>query len=223
SDKEKQHTMRQTKDYYTMDDYFKVEKYDVHTHVLTYDPRFVEHAREDLFSLISINVDVHEYPALKKQRAIAKQHADAFPQNFSFSTSFTVAQWNENNWLEETLSYLSESISLGAIAVKVWKNIGMELLDKTGNFVMIDNPRFDPVLNFIRKNNITLIGHLGEPRNCWLPIDQMTVSGDKNYFGKHPEYHMYLHPEYPSYEDQIQARDNMLAKHPDLLFVGAHL
>ena len=34
---------------------------------------------------------------------------------------------------------------------------------------------------------------------------------------------MYLHPEYPSYDDQINARDNMLARHPDLVFVGAHL
>jgi predicted TIM-barrel fold metal-dependent hydrolase len=34
---------------------------------------------------------------------------------------------------------------------------------------------------------------------------------------------MYLHPELPSYEDQIRARDNMLAKHPNLKFVGAHL
>jgi predicted TIM-barrel fold metal-dependent hydrolase len=34
---------------------------------------------------------------------------------------------------------------------------------------------------------------------------------------------MYLHPEYPSYEQHIAARDRMLAKHPDLTFVGAHL
>ena len=34
---------------------------------------------------------------------------------------------------------------------------------------------------------------------------------------------MYLHPEAPSYEDQIRARDNMLRKHPNLMFVGAHL
>ena len=38
-----------------------------------------------------------------------------------------------------------------------------------------------------------------------------------------PEYHMYLHPEYPSYEDQIETRDNLLRKHPGLHFVGAHL
>lgn len=34
---------------------------------------------------------------------------------------------------------------------------------------------------------------------------------------------MYLHPEYPSYEDQIKARDNFVAKHPDMLFIGCHL
>ncbi len=34
---------------------------------------------------------------------------------------------------------------------------------------------------------------------------------------------MYLHPEFPSYQDQIRARDHMLEKHPDLQFIGAHL
>ena len=111
----------------------------------------------------------------------------------------------------------------GAIAVKVWKNIGMELKDRDNNFVMIDHPKFDPVFDFLVKNNIPLIGHLGEPKNCWLPIEKMTVQGDVNYFSTHPKYHMYLHPEYPSYEDQVNSRDHMLEKHPDLQFIGAHL
>jgi predicted TIM-barrel fold metal-dependent hydrolase len=34
---------------------------------------------------------------------------------------------------------------------------------------------------------------------------------------------MFLHPEYPSYEDQINARDHFLERHPDMRFVGAHL
>ncbi len=34
---------------------------------------------------------------------------------------------------------------------------------------------------------------------------------------------MYLHPQFPSYEEQIAARDHMLEKHPDLKFIGAHL
>ena len=88
---------------------------------------------------------------------------------------------------------------------------------------MIDDPRFDPLIDFIEKNNITGIGHLGEPRNCWLPLGQMTVKGDKSYFTQNPEYYMYLHPENPTYEAQVSARDNMVRKHPNLRFVGAHL
>ena len=34
---------------------------------------------------------------------------------------------------------------------------------------------------------------------------------------------MYLHPELPSYEAQMAARDRMLARHPQLHFMGAHL
>ncbi len=51
----------------------------------------------------------------------------------------------------------------------------------------------------------------------------MTVTSDSNYFARNPQYHMFLHPEYPSYEDQINARDNLLLKNPDLKFIGCHL
>ena len=66
-----------------------------------------------------------------------------------------------------------------------------------------------------------LMGHL-EPRNCWLPLEEMTVKNDRRYFQNNPQYHMYLHPEMPSYEEQLAARDRMLGKHPNLPFLGAH-
>jgi predicted TIM-barrel fold metal-dependent hydrolase len=88
---------------------------------------------------------------------------------------------------------------------------------------MIDDPKFDPIFNYLEENNIPVCGHLGEPKNCWLPLDEMTVNNDRIYFEEHPQYHMYLHPEYPSYEEQIAARDRMLEKHPNLKFMGAHL
>ena len=50
----------------------------------------------------------------------------------------------------------------------------------------------------------------------------MTVKNDRRYFQNNPQYHMYLHPEMPSYEEQLAARDRMLGKHPNLPFLGAH-
>jgi predicted TIM-barrel fold metal-dependent hydrolase len=88
---------------------------------------------------------------------------------------------------------------------------------------MIDDPKFDLVVEFIIQNDKTVMAHLGEPKNCWLPVEKMTVNNDKNYFKNHPEYHMFLHPDYPSYEAQIKARDNFVERHPNMRFVGAHL
>src|SRR5262249_30595921 len=118
---------------------------------------------------------------------------------------------------------LTTAFDNGAVAVKVWKNIGMDLRDANQRLVMIDDAKFDPVFAFIAGRGKPLIGHQGEPRNCWLPLEQMTVNNDREYFREHPQYHMFLHPEMPSYEQQIQARDRMLARHPAMKFVGAHL
>ncbi|NOR34540.1 MAG: amidohydrolase family protein, partial [Bacteroidales bacterium] len=72
-------------------------------------------------------------------------------------------------------------------------------------------------------SGLPLLTHIGEPLNCWLPIDSMTVNGDKSYFTDNPQYHMYLHPESPSHERLMESRDHVLARYPDLHMVGAHL
>ena len=81
-----------------------------------------------------------------------------------------------------------------------------DLKDADGKYVMADDPRLDPVFSALAKNGRTLVAHLGEPRNCWLPVDQMTVDGDRRYFSANPQYHGLLHPEVPNYEAQVAAR-----------------
>jgi hypothetical protein len=210
-------------DFYNAGDFKTVDKYDTHVHLNIYDTTFIKQAQEDNFRLLTVNVNPAYYPTIEEQQKVAIEMVKNYPDRLTYATTFTVENWDTDAWLPQTLAYLKNSFKNGAIAVKIWKNIGMGLKDKNGKFVMIDDARFDPVLDLIEKSNVTLLGHLGEPRNAWLPVEQMTVSNDKGYFSRHPEYHMYLHPADPSYEDQIKARDNMLEKHPSLRFVGAHL
>lgn len=210
-----------TESYYTEADFGSIKKFNTHVHISVYDSLFIKQAEKDNFRFLTVNVNSGTPVELQQQ--VAVRLIKDFPKNVFFASAFSVADFNKPGWQNKTLDYLQKSFDSGAIAVKIWKNIGMELRDKNGKFVMIDNPVFDTIINFIEKNNITLIGHLGEPRNAWLPVDSMTVAGDKNYFSANPQYHMYLHPEYPSYEDQVNARDRMLEKHPNLRFVGAHL
>src|SRR3569833_288058 len=93
---------------------------------------------------------------------------------------------------ERTKATQEAAVAKGAVAGKVWKNIGKVVKDKNGKHVFLDDPRFDGVMAHIEKLGIPLIAHQGEPLNCWLPLDQMTTDNDRGYFRDHPQYYMYL-------------------------------
>lgn len=210
--------------FYSAADFKTIEKTDAHVHVQTRDSTFLKQAIEDNFKLFTINYDdANEPPPMEVQEEFALYQKKKFPEHIGYATTISIRNFNADNWLDQTLDYINQSVSKGAKAVKIYKVIGMTLRDKQGKLVMIDDARFDTLFNYLAKNNIPVVGHLGEPRNCWLPLEEMTVKGDISYFTQYPVYHMYRHPELPSYEAQIRARDNMLAKHPTLRFVGAHL
>jgi len=210
-------------EYYSPDDFSNERKIDVHAHVETDDPAMVEQAKKDNVVLISVNVEVLDEPPIDSQQYYVLQQRTKFPDDIYYVTTFETATINQAGWADRQLAYLKNSFDKGALGIKVWKNIGMTIKDKDSNFIMIDNSIFDPVFNYLENNNIPVIGHLGEPKNCWLPLDQMTTNNDRNYFRDHPQYHMYLHPGYPSYDAIIQSRDHLLEKHPNLKFIGAHL
>jgi len=151
-----------------------------------------------------------------------KMHA-AYPEWIDWATSFSLDNWGSADWESSAIELIGEGFDKGAAAVKVWKDIGMVLKDPDGSFVMIDDPRFDPLFDYIQSRGKTLVAHIGEPRNCWLPLEEMTVNNDRKYFAENPRYHSYLHPEIPHYWKHIQARDRVLEKHPGLRLVGCHL
>lgn len=211
-------------EYYTVGDFASVKKIDAHVHLTEeVDTAFVKQAEDDNFRLLNINLYTTNGTPLEEQQNFALHEVQAFPGRVAYATAFSLKHFNDTGWRREVIAWLEQAFSHGAVAVKVWKNVGLELRDTTGRLVMIDDPRFDPVLDFIAKRGITLIGHLGEHRNSWLPLDKMTVKGNRDYAAAHPQEYMYLHPERPSYFTYIRARDHMLEKHPDLSFVGAHL
>ncbi|MEJ1238497.1 amidohydrolase family protein [Chryseolinea sp. T2] len=208
--------------YYTQEDFAKVKKIDTHVHLNSASNAMGKLAEEDNFRLVTVNVDAPRM-SLHQQMSYALQQKANFPKDISFLASFSIPEGQPAGWQDLVIKQLDSAFNNGALGIKVWKNIGMVYRDTANRFIMIDDPMFDPIIKFVIGRDKMVLGHIGEPKNCWLPLDQMTVNNDRTYFERHPEYHMFRHPEYPSYEDQINARDRFLEKHPDLRFVGAHL
>ena len=198
-------------------------KIDAHVHLETSDDSFVEYVADKNFKLLTLVTRSVLQDLITEEFNYAQNLYQKDPQSIGFATTFSMDGFGEPDWQEKTIAWLQESFDGGAVAVKVWKDVGMTFRNADSTFILIDDPRFDPIFDFIESQNKTLVNHNGEPKNCWLPLDEMTVSGDMRYFKNNPQYHMYLHPEYPSYEELLAARDRMLKKHPDLRYVGCHL
>lgn len=207
--------------YYSAGDFTGIPKIDAHFHYLTMDSQYLKFASSLNLRLLNPNWD-GEY-SIDEQLRISEAMRQTFPHNFAFFGTFSVNSYGTPGFSEETIERIKYCLAKGASGIKIWKNIGMVLKDGNGKYVMIDDPALAPVLDYLEKNRIPVMGHLGEPRDCWLPENEMIDPGAVIYFKEHPQYYMYLHPEAPSYESQITARDNILERYPKIDFIGAHL
>jgi predicted TIM-barrel fold metal-dependent hydrolase len=205
----------------------QMPKIDAHAHVGTLGPgqldAFVAFLDRHHLQWLNICVGGMNWARLSRQIAQAQELHRAHPAQIAWATSFNLENWSQPDWARAATDTIADGLAHGAVAVKVWKDVGMVLKDPGGQYVMIDDRRMDPLLDGIAGRGTTLVAHLGEPRNCWLPLDEMTTASDRQYFASHPQYHGLLHPEVPGYLRQIAARDAMLERHPKLKVVGCHL
>ena len=199
-------------------------KIDAHFHSTSYNPVYLKFAKKYNVRYVNINTDIDIFPPMEEQEAVALAYIQKHKAHFAYIASFEMVNWESDHWYPKVFTHIQQSVENGAVGIKLWKNIGMEIIKSTDkSYLMIDDPFFDPLFQFLSDSKISVLAHLGEPKNCWLPLEEMTSDRNRLYYTNHPEYHAYLHPEIPDYDMQIKARDSVLAKFPDLTFVGAHL
>jgi predicted TIM-barrel fold metal-dependent hydrolase len=196
---------------------------DTHVHAFQTDPAFTELlARLRLHVLDICVADTHGiYSELATEIARAKDFVAASSGHARLCVTFDPFTFQQKDFAQNTVKQLHQEFAEGAAAVKIWKNIGMELKTPDGKYVMPDDPAFTPIYREIATENKTLVAHVAEPSSCWQPPDPN--SPDYDYYKENPEWYMYLHPDHPRKETILAARDHLLAENPQLRVVGAHL
>jgi predicted TIM-barrel fold metal-dependent hydrolase len=200
--------------------YTEILKIDVHSHVFEDIPALVDLLQR--INLRTINVCVPGTDGfLPQMNQVALELYHKYPTLFPFTTTFDLRDREKPGFQSATNSWLDAAFKNGAVGVKIWKEIGMELKTPDGRFLLPDDPMFDPIYTHIEKSGKVLHAHLAEPIDAWRPLDPN--SPHYNYYSQNPEWHLYGKPGYPSHEQLIAARDHILEKHPKLVFVAAHL
>lgn len=195
---------------------------DAHIHYGDDDSAFLALLAELDLKLLNICVAASDAPRWRDQADAYSALRRAHPARFAWCTSFDVPGPNDDaDYVERVIAGLQQDFASGAVACKIWKNIGMEARTAEGGFRMPDDPLFDPILDFITREGRTLLCHIAEPLECWQPLNPDGVH--YSYYSAYPEWHMHNRSEFPSHARLMAARDHMVEKYPDLRVVGAHL
>ncbi len=200
--------------------YTEILKIDVHSHIFEDVPAI--HALFRRINVRTINVCVPGGDGqLATMDRIAFELYRAQPQLYPVTTTFDLRGRDEPGWAARTIAWLDAAFARGAVAVKIWKEVGIEIKNREGKFILPDDPLFDPIYAHLAKVGKPLHAHLAEPIDAWLALDPN--SSHYGYYSQNPQWHLYGKPEYPSHAAIIAARDNIMRKHPALVVVGAHL
>lgn len=196
---------------------------DAHAHVLQSDPAltdFLERWNLHIVDILVVDDKDPTHGPLDRQRIEALAVIHSTHGHASLCTTFDPFRFSQPDFLKTTIDRLNQDFADGAIAVKVWKNVGMELKDRSGRYVMVDDPRLRPIFQDIATRNKTLIAHQAEPDVAWIPAPNAI---DNSYYAEHPEWNMSKVPGAPPKAAVITSRDQLLAENPNLRVVGAHL
>jgi hypothetical protein len=194
---------------------------DAHIHYGDDDPALLALLAEFDLKLLNVCVAHDAHGAWRSQADTYGRLAQAHPGRFAWCTSFDLPRFADPTYIDQVIAGLDRDFAAGAIACKMWKNIGMEVKTPDGAFAMPDDSRFDPIYEHLTAIGKPLLTHIAEPLACWQPLDERNPH--YGYYSRSPQWHMYGRSDYPSHETLMAARDRVLAKHPRLRMIGAHL
>jgi predicted TIM-barrel fold metal-dependent hydrolase len=124
-----------------------------------------------------------------------------------------------SNFIKLTLERIEQLVEHGIVGFKIWKDLGLIVRDASGELIRVDDERLAPIFERLGKLGIPVMVHIGDPEAFFLPIDANNERYEE--LAAHPDW-SFFGAQYGK-DVLLQQRDEVFRRHPDTLFVGAHI
>jgi predicted TIM-barrel fold metal-dependent hydrolase len=117
---------------------------------------------------------------------------------------------------------LEADVQAGAVGVgEIGKGFGLNTRKADGSRLKLDDPELDPVWETAARLKIPVFIHTADPAEFFEPIDyqnerwlELALFSNRRYNDR---------SRYPAFEELMAERDHMLSRHPNTIWVLAHL
>ena len=163
-----------------------------------------------------INLKMFWGQPLKEHLEFLKGYED-FIHTFA---SVDIRRFEEPDFPEYVDNLLKGFKSMGINGLKLWKNIGCGIIDSKGKYIRPDDDRLRPIWEAAAKYKLLVLFHIADPKAFFTPVDEKNEYYEA--LVEHPEW-IFCGGGHHSFEELMEAQDNLLARNPDTLFVIPHV
>jgi len=142
-----------------------------------------------------------------------------YPGRFMVFEQIDWSKIDDPNFSQQMVQQLDDSVKRGARGLKILKELGLGVRDKSGKLIHVDDPRLDPVWDECGRLGIPVFIHVADPEAFFHPIDANNERYEE--LIEHPDWSFYGR-DFPSLRELMAQRDRMLARHPKTTFVALH-
>lgn len=162
----------------------------------------------------------------RELREFMDDYVKPHPGRFAAFTMAGFAQWGDPvlikddfRFVDECVQRLEADVELGALGLKVTKELGLFFRDHTGAMIPVDDERLYPVWRRAGELGIPVIIHTSDPWGFFLPIDERNE-------------HYQTLKEFPGWsfcgsyfskQQLLDQRDRMVSAHPGTQFILPHV
>ena len=148
-----------------------------------------------------------------------KNVRENFPTRFGVFFNINFNRIDDENFRSNTTLLINDAVNQGAIGLKVYKNLGLNLRDSKGKRVPVDDDRLSFIWEECAKLNIPVLIHSGEPKAFFDPIDQFN---ERWLHAREKPNSFRSSNQYPAFDEVMLEQHNMFRKHSKTKFINAH-
>ncbi len=144
----------------------------------------------------------------------------AYPGRFSLFTLVDVSDLDAPGFPARVRAFLRERREAGASGVKFHKTLGLSVRDRSGRYVLPDDPRLRAVWETAAELRMPVTIHIADPVAFFDPVEPENERYVE--LSEHPDW-SFADPALPRFEELLQAQERLLTGNPATAFIIAHV
>lgn len=155
-----------------------------------------------------------------KLQGVIDKMAKPYPGRFIVFAQMDWTRIDDPNFSSEMVAQLNDAVRRGARGLKILKDLGLGVRDRSGKLIAVDDPRLDPVWEECGRLGIPVAIHTSDPEAFFTPVDARNERYEE--LIANPTWSFYG-TRFPDKATLLAQRNHVIEKHPHTTFIALHV